>query len=1373
MISNTTDLSKAKRALLEKYARGRLAQTTATARVIPRRAEGSVVPLSFGQQQMWLLSQLIPDTPVYNESVTVHLPGLLDVAALERSFYEIIRRHESWRTSFPQLDGQPVQRIHPSLPLSLPLVDLRYLPKLEREVEALRLATEDGRKPFDLAHGPLLRAMLIQLNEMEHRLYLTLHHIIFDGISVYQVFLAELRTLYEAFSTGRPSPLPELPIQYADFAVWQREQLQGDVLEKQLNYWKRQLEDAPAILELPTDRPHLLNPTYCGSMYPVALPKHLTDALRELSRQEECTFYMTLLAAFKTLLFRYTGQDDILVGTATAGRKHSEVQKLLGVFINTLVMRTHLTGDMSFRELLACVREETLEADAHQDVPFEYLVKELQPERGVGQNPFFQVLFMLEPPISVLPSGWTLTHMDVKTDTSKFDLALILEDRPEGIVGFFEYSTDLFDTATINRMVEHWQTLLEGIVANPAQRIAELPLLTGVEQQQLLIEWNATSTSYPKDQCVHQLFEAQVERTPDAVALVYEDQQMTYRELNARANQLAHCLQRLGVEPEVLVGLCMDRSLEMIVGLLGILKAGGAYVPLDPTYPKERLAFMLEDTQAPVLVTQERLIGLLPKQGAHVVCLDREWKEIAQECWENLVNGATAENLAYVMYTSGSTGRPKGVEVRHRSIIRLLFGVDYVFLDATRTVLHMAPISFDAATFEVWGALLHGARCVLFPERIPTPKSIGAVIRKHHITTAWLTASLFNVVIDEAPEMLEGVEQLLTGGEALSVVHIRRALDVLPATQFINGYGPTESTTFTCCYPIPKQLSETTRSISIGRPIGNTQVYILDCYLNPVPIGVPGELHIGGDGLARGYLNHPKLTAEKFIVSPFGDDPSARLYKTGDLARYLRDGTIEFLGRLDDQVKIRGFRIEPGEIGAVLGQHPDVREAVVVVDEDVCGNKRLVAYLVQDAERPTTINEVRRFVKEQLPEYMVPSDFVLLDSLPLTPNGKLDRDALPAPDAVRLPVEETFVAAKSIVHYQLMRIWEDLLDVPLIGIRDNFFYLGGHSLLAARLVNKIEQVCGKKIALATLFAGPTIEQLANALQAEEEERNSRAPIVAVQASGSKRPFFYLHGSWNSEAFHCFHLARHFGSDQPFYALEPYHFDGLQVAPTVEAMAQAHLQSLRAVQPEGPYLLGGFCNGGLIAYEMARQLHVQGQKVDLLVLIDPAYPSALHAVVRSVVSRICGLMRLSQEKPLEWFLRLRHVYKYLRRQRRLQDLKAFRAIDPSIQTLLPTADALRQDNIAIFDWISVGYSYASYPGKVMLFWAREVPFGRVWRQKAAQEKEIEVRIIPGTHIGCLTEHVQALAEELGTCLSEAQAAELKESEYGESITVSVD
>ncbi len=1372
-MTNTIELSEAKRVLLEKYLGGRFPQTPRGTNFIPRHPQSDVAPLSYGQQQLWLLAQLLPDTPVYTECVTIHIPGLLDDAALERSFNEFIRRHEAWRTSFPLVDGQPVQMIHPTPTFTLPVVDLRYLPEAEREAEALRLATEDAKIPFDIANGPLQRATLIHLEDMEHRLVLTLHHIIFDGVALYQVFLPEMWTLYEAFSKGKPSPLPPLPIKYADYAIWQRESLAGEVFADQLSYWKQQLADAPALLELPTDRPRPQVTSYNGSTRPFSLSKQLTDALKALGRREGVTLYMILVAAFQALLYRHTGQEDLLIGMVTAGRRRKEVEKLMGFFLNTLVLRTDLSGNPTFRELLKRVREVTLDAQVYQDLPFEYLVKELHPERNAGQNPLIQVMISLEPALPVLPSGWTLTQMDVETETAKFDLSLELDDRQEGLIGRFEYRTDLFDELTIDRMAGHWQTLLEGIVDDPEQCIEYLPLLTETERQLLLVELNATQTAYLKDQCVHQLFEAQVERTPDAIAVVFEGQQLTYRELNKRANQLAHYLRGRGVGPDVLVGVCMERSLDMVIALLGVLKAGGAYVPLDPTSPKERMAFMLEDMQTSILLTQQKFVSSLPTHNVQTLCLDTMWAPIANEVPTNPVCNVSAENLSYTIYTSGSTGKPKGAMNIHRGLVnRLLWMQQEYQLTAEDRVLQKTPFTFDVSVWEFFWPLLTGATLVVArPGGHQDASYIASLIAEQRITTLHFVPSMLQIFL-QAPDLEpcnKSLQRVICSGEALPFALQERFFARMDA-DLHNLYGPTEASIDVTYWHCQRESQQ--HIVPIGRPIANTQIYLVDSSMRPVPIGATGELYIGGVGVARGYLNRAELTRERFVADPFSTQPDARLYRTGDLARYRADGAIEYLGRLDHQVKIRGFRIELGEIEEALRQHPEVRETVVMAPEDTMGDKYLVAYIVAVQGRTPLIKNLRSFLKEKLPEYMVPSAFMLLDALPLTSNGKIDRRALPTPKFIERAEEESYVALTLLVHQQLIEIWEELLDQQPVQIKDNFFDVGGHSLLAARLVARIEQVCGKKVPLATLFANPTIEQLVNALQTEEE-RHSRTPIVAVQASGSKRPFFYLHGAWNSEAFHCFHLARQVGPDQPFYALEPYHFDDLQVAPTVEDMAAAHIQSIRNVQPEGPYLLGGFCNGGLTAYEMARQLQAQGQKVDLLVLIDPADYPILHKLVYGAIRRVGQLLRLGQDKQLEWFLRLRHTYKYLRHERSVQNLKAFRAIDPSIQTLFPSADALRQDNIALWNWIVMGYGYTPYPGKATLFWAHEEPFRGVWRRKAAQEKDIEMHVIPGTHIGCLTDHVQALAEELRKCLSQAQVAKLKESEYGENVPVSVD
>lgn len=926
--------------------------------------------------------------------------------------------------------------------------------------------------------------------------------------------------------------------------------------------------------------------------------------------------------------------------------------------------------------------------------------------------------------------------------------------------------------------------------------------------ERLPVAWNATQATYPKEQCLSQLFEAQVERSPEAVALIFDGQKLTYRELNERANQLAHHLCRLGVEPEVHVGLCVERSPEMVIGLLGILKAGGVYVPLDPAYPWKRLAFMLEDAEATVLVTQQRLRERLPT-SAKVVCLDTEWHKIARESEENRAVNITGENSAYVMYTSGSTGQPKGVVGTQRAAINRFhwMWVTYPF-EAGEVCCQKTALSFVDSVWEIFGPLLKGIRTVIIPDEVvKNPEYLLQTLAAHAVTRIVLVPSLLRVLLDTVDDLksvLPNLKYCVSSGEALPLDLALRFMNKMSHCTLLNLYGSSEVAADATCYDT-RNYNKSLRCIPIGRPIANTQIYLLDSQMRPVPVGQPGELYVGGDGLARGYFNRPELTAAKFVRNPLSSEPGARLYKTGDRARYLPDGSIEYLGRLDHQVKLRGFRIEPGEIERILSQHPAVREAVVVAREgppfispepkvrgaSVVSNgarghdlalerqdtttpddKHLVAYVVLHKRQRVTVSDLRDQVKKALPAYMMPSAFVELEALPLTPNGKVDRRALQASNLARHILREPFVAPTSLVHHQLRHIWEELLDVRPIGMRDNFFYLGGHSLLAGRLVDRIEQVFGKKLPLATLFAAPTIEQLALAMQAEEE-RSSRTPIVAVQASGSRRPFFYMHGAWDSDAFYCFHLARHLGADQPFYALGPYNFTGLQVVPTMQEIAEAHIQSLRTIQPEGPYLLGGFCNGGLVAYEMARQLRAEGQRVDLLVLIEPAYSPVLHALAHSVIHRFGNMLRLSQEKQVEYFLRLRHTYKYMRHERRMENLKAFRNIDRSILTLSPTADALLQDDNALLDWIIASYNYDLYPGEITLIWAREEPFRGVWRRKVAREKGIELRIVPGTHIGCRTDHVQELAEELSRCLGKAQTTRLKESEYDEDIPVSVD
>jgi len=1117
---------------------------------IPRPAQ---LPLSFAQQRLWFLDQFDPDSDLYNIPMAMRLRGPLLLGALSASVDTIVERHEGLRTSFPERAGEPYQLIASAGRNHLAVVVLESLPTGAAERETERLARTEATRIFDLAKGPLFHATLVRRNNQDHVLLINMHHIVSDGWSI-GVFFRELGSLYDAFSNGQPSPLPELPVQYADFAIWQRNWLRGEVLQEQIAYWKDQLAGVPGLLELPTDRPRPAVQTYRGSSEALILSPELSQKIQALSHKEGATLFMTHLAAFQTLLWRYTGQADIAVGSPIAGRNREELEGLIGFFVNTLVLRSDLSGNPTFREFLTQVRETALGAYSHQDLPFEQLVEELEPQRSLSHSPLFQVMFALQnaPRETMRLPGITMETIPGRSNTAKFDLSLFLSETPSGIRGSLNYNSDLFDAPTIRRMIGHFEVLLAGIVADPDRRVSTLPLLTKTEERRLLVDWNDTARDYPKEQCIHELFEAQVERTPEAVAVVLPstspeqapstssgqapstssgqaastgsgqawEEQVTFRELNQRANQLAHHLRSLGVGPEVLVGVMMERSLEMVVGLLGILKAGGAYVPLDPTYPRERLIFMLEDSRTPVTLIQERLKETLPEYAGKVVYVDAEWQAITKQSEENIVSELRGESPAYMDYTSGSTGQPKGVLIPHRGVSRLLFGVDYVQLDESQTCLHLSSVSFDASTFEVWGPLLHGGRCVVYSERVPTPLDLSDALRRYEVNTLWLTASLFNLVIDEAPAALGGVEQLLIGGEALSVGHVRRGLEHLPAARIINGYGPTEGTTFTCSYEIPPELGEMVGSIPLGRPIANTRLYVLDTGLKPVPIGVTGELHLGGDGLARGYWERPEFTAEKFVPHPFAEAPGLRAYRTGDLARYLPDGNLEFLGRLDHQVKIRGFRIELGEIEAVLGQHPAVREVVVVTRPPAAGRRpeaehrtpntdpqRLVAYVV--AGEALVASKLRAFLAKKLPNHMVPQFFMFLDELPLTPNGKLDRKALPEPEGMRTDLEQAYIAPRTETEELLTAIWGNVLGLDEIGVHDNFFELGGHSLLATQVISRVNGAFGVTVPLRDLFEAPTVAESAGRIAAAlSGERLAKAPPLRPAARDEDLPLSF-------------------------------------------------------------------------------------------------------------------------------------------------------------------------------------------------------------------------------------------------------------------------
>jgi amino acid adenylation domain-containing protein len=1029
------------------------------------------LPLSFTQQRLWFLDQLSSQSTTYNISSVYRLVGAVDGAALEQSFRCLLQRHESLCTQFAAEQGQPYQVIVPAIEFHLERLDLRTHPQPDRDALAQQYVEQAIQQEFDLSQAPLWAARLLQLDQQEFILVVTWHHIIADGWSV-GIFFREFNACYQALTQTQPLALRPLPVQYPDFVLWQRQWLQGERWQAQLDYWKHHLQGAPPVLELPGDRPRPPQQTYRGSTYRFTLVPELVQAVQALSQREGATLFMTLLAAFNLLLYRYSGQTDIVVGSPIANRSQSQMEDLIGFFANTLALRTQVSGEQSFRELLSQVRGTALEAYTHQDLPFDSLVEALNPSRSLSYSPIFQVMFVLQntPGIDLALPAVQVEPYTTANQASKFDLTLSLEPVGESLAGHFEYSTELFDQDTIARLAGHFQVLLHGIVANPDRPVAQLPLLTDAERQQLLVEWNQTQRHWPHAGCFHQVFAQRAAAQPEATAVVYQDQALTYGELNARANQLAHYLQTLGVGPEVMVGLSVEPSVELVVGLLAIFKAGGAYVPIDPAYPPQRQAYMLADSQVRILLTQQPLLPQLPDHSTQVICLDADWPTIAPYPDTNPSSGVSLDSLAYVIYTSGSTGQPKGVLVTHRGIPNLAATEAERFrIDAASRVLQFTSFSFDACLSETVMTLYPGAALYVASreERLPGPRLIQ-LLQSQNITHATLPPSALAVLPQEP---LPDLKVIIVAGEPCPAGLVA---EWGQNRRFCNAYGPTETTvcaTTHVCEPDGRQPP-------IGRPIANTQIYILDAQQQPLPIGVAGEVYIGGIGLARGYHNRPDLTAAKFVPHPFSPAPQARLYRTGDLARYRSDGTVEFLGRIDHQVKLRGFRIEPGEISAVLEQHGSVAHALVLLREDEPGNKRLVAYVVAAPGTSPTAAELRAWVLQHLPDYMVPSVFILLERFPLTPNGKVDRAALPSPDPELVSRSRPCVPPRTPIEQSIGQIWADVLKLQQVSIYDNFFELGGHSLLATQVISRLRDELQVEVALRHLFEADTLETLA-------------------------------------------------------------------------------------------------------------------------------------------------------------------------------------------------------------------------------------------------------------------------------------------------------
>jgi amino acid adenylation domain-containing protein len=1052
------------------------------------------IPLSFTQERLWFLSQLEGDAATYNIAFTLKLTGKLDVGVLRRSIISIVERHEILRTNFIDNNGSPVQVISPHANIDLSVIDLQGLTEAEKLKQVEAIVTENSRYSFDLTTDSLLRTHLIRLGEESHLLLVTIHHIVSDGWSM-GIFQEELVTFYQAYSLGEVPALTPLPIQYADFAIWQKQYLSPEVLSSQLDYWRGRLAGLPPLLELPADKPRSPQQSFVGSSLPFELSIETTEGLKRLARELGVTVYMILLATLAVLLSRYSRRTDIPIGTAIANRNRQEVESLMGFFVNTLVMRVNLDDNPSFIELSERVRRMGLEGFACQDVPFEKVVEALQPERSLSYHPLFQVMFVWQntPRREWDILGSNIVAEEVHTGTAKFDLTLSLEERGENIAGFWEYSTDLFEVDTIARMMGHFQNLLSEIVGNPDTRVEELPILSMGERRQLLCDWNRTAAAYPQDKCIHQLFEERVIQTPEAVALVWEEERVTYNELNEKANRLAHYLKGLGVEPDVLVGVCLERSIEMVVGILAILKAGGAYLPLDPAYPKDRSTFMLDNARASILLSQQSLLNTLPTDKVRVICLDADWDVIGLESPENLDSGVDGNNLAYTIYSSGSTGVPKGIAIAHRSTVNFIIWARSTFSPTQLSgVLASTSICFDLSVFELFVPLSCGGKVILAINALYLPTLPAAE-----------EVTLINTVPSAIAELCRtqsipaSVTTINLAGEPLTGRLVEQIYQQKPDVKVFNLYGPSETTTYST-YTICESNGETP---NIGRPLANTQIYILDHHLQPLPIGVAGELYIGGDGLAREYLYRPDLTAEKFIPNPFG---MGRLYKTGDSARYFADGNIDFLGRLDNQVKLRGFRIELGEIEAVLCQHPNIKEAVAIVREDNPNDRRLVAYIVPSGGDEEGGEELREFVRRKLPDYMIPAVFVVLERLPLTPNGKIDRRALPIP--IIVADSDNYIAPRTPQEEVLAAIWREVLNLEVIGIEDNFFGLGGHSLLATQVVSRIREAFKVDIPLRSLFESPTIVKLAEYIDTLRESLLLASILPA--ARGDKLPLSF-------------------------------------------------------------------------------------------------------------------------------------------------------------------------------------------------------------------------------------------------------------------------
>ena len=1325
---------------------------------LPRRASIGPARLSFAQQRMWFLDQLNPGTAVYNVILDVSIKGELNIKALENSLAEVVRRHDVLRTTFVVVDEEPVQVVSAFAGWSMPLVDLTRIEDPLREEELFRRAGEIAEMPFDLVAGPVIRNCLFRLGEADYVLLVSMHHIATDEWAM-KVFVDEVMSLYRAFVAGEGSPLQAIPIQYADYAEWQRKRLQGERLDAEVGYWKRRLEGLASTPVMPTDKRRPAAKAYQGGAEFGRISAKLTAEINALSRREAVTPFITLLACFKTLIARYTGQQDVVVGTPVANRSRVETESLIGLFINTLVLRTQLPSDPTLRSILRAVKSTVTEAQSHQDLPFEVLVEELDPPRDAAYTPFFQMMFVMQEPEraggeEAGVAGLEISRLGLGSSAAKFDLSVFAKERDGRLTLAVEYDGALYEAATARRMLGHLECLIEGLAGDPDQPLSTVPLLTSEEQHQIVEEWNDTRVAHRhSNKMVTESFESQAAKRPDFLAVVCGDEALSYGELSNTSSKFARRLREIGVGPDTVVGILTSRNIGMIVAALSVLKAGGAYLPLDHAWPAERLGFILDDANAAVLLTERGLADSVGFSGETLYISD-VLAALERESNVRIPNSAAPSNLAYVIYTSGSTGKPKGVEIQHSSLTNLACWHQRAFKATPRDrATQIAGLGFDASVWEVWPYLAAGASLFIPPDDVcAEPRRLMEWMTERAITIAFVPTPLAELMLQEEQPAASALRVMLTGGDRL---HRPRA--AFPFS-LVNNYGPTENTVVATSCEV--DMSEQDRDPVIGSPIDNVRLYPLDSNMRLAPIGVPGQLAIGGRGLARCYRNRPDLTAEKFIPDPISSEAGATLYMTGDLARYLPDGKIEFIGRADHQVKVRGFRIELGEVEAVLGAHPAVREALIVVHQDSSGANSLVGYVAPQPGSDVTPTELRDFMRIRLPEYMTPSGFVLLEALPLTANGKVDRDALPYPEEFLSGLAEDYIAPRTLVEMQLVELWQETLDVERIGIRDNFFRLGGHSLLAVRLMNGIERITGKRLALSVLFEEPTVEHLAARLS-NYEAADSSSAVVAIQRHGSRLPFFCVHPAGGS-VFCYVDLARELGREQPFYGLQSRGLDGsVSSRTTIEEMAADYVQAIRAIQPRGPYLLGGWSIGGLVSLEMALQLERLGDEAALIALMDTVAPTRYHTFTSgsdpSLLANFVRDLGLSWEQlPLSWdqFTQLDDSarWNYV-----MEGIRASGVVPPDFDSTRIHAlfDVFRTNAAAAQKYIP-----RAKTARVLLLAAEaaESPEVRARQWRDWVFDSVDLYPAPGTHFTMLREpNVGVAAERLSLCLEHAVSA----------------